>query len=557
MAYYLALNILEDSLSIVAAKVPVADQLELVAQSEFKFSLQGLLRSHQLESTPLPEDAQEASIEDFDRQAVISEIQGFLSQFAEPPDSASVILSSPRIFYQYLQLPFREPRKLDQVVPQQVQDTLPFDLFNCITDSLVTAEESPGSFKVLTAVALEQEVALVLEFLAEAGIDPKVITTASAAIGQSVFSLGEDIQLPCSVVSVGTRSITVACISQEGTFFGLRELPSGNQIQSQASDIFRTFVAFHSRDPEYFESTFGFSPRGGKDDSNIVEHVNSRQLNHEGASPIYVIDTNADLCRKLESFGLPVIGVSSLPWFVTKTTVDTLPAGGEEDAHSPQTSLVALAEAQSVELAWAMGALAEEMRGGWTSILSFNFRKGPYTFRPAFATVLQALKEEAFYLALAAVCFVVWCASLHISAKRDLAAIDIAMVKSVNRVFENEKVPPMREVVFVEDKLRDLETKLNNMGSLSSLSSSLSPLDTLRTLSELIAPSYDIDVDSFNVGYSLISFQGTAAQSSTIGALEPALAKNKQDFCNLDIDIKGKSGASKRQKFAVEIEMCE
>jgi type IV pilus assembly protein PilM len=92
---------------------------------------------------------------------------------ALPPGYSSTVV---------LELPFDQPKKIEAVLPFQLDDAIPFDVEDVVYDYQIAHRTEEGSAVVLVAYVLRDVFAQFLEDLAAGGIDPKVVGVGPLSI---------------------------------------------------------------------------------------------------------------------------------------------------------------------------------------------------------------------------------------------------------------------------------------------------------------------------------------------------------------------------------------
>jgi general secretion pathway protein L len=145
-----------------------ANELRMVAlQSGFRgFAVADARR------VPLPEGA-----------SLAERITAALSQI--PPlgdDAIAVAMPAAQVASFVFTLPFIDSRRVEQVLPAEVEGAIPFDLEDVVWDHSILSQ-GDGKTEVLVAVVKKSALQGVLAGFAEAGIDPRVVTFAPLALG--------------------------------------------------------------------------------------------------------------------------------------------------------------------------------------------------------------------------------------------------------------------------------------------------------------------------------------------------------------------------------------
>ena len=103
-----------------------------------------------------------------------------------PDDSIAVALPGALVSTHLITLPFSDPRRIEQVLPAEVEGVIPFDLGEVVWDAVVLGQ-SAGKTEVLVGVVKKTDLREHLDTLAAAGIEPRVVTLgpmALAALGE-------------------------------------------------------------------------------------------------------------------------------------------------------------------------------------------------------------------------------------------------------------------------------------------------------------------------------------------------------------------------------------
>jgi general secretion pathway protein L len=103
-----------------------------------------------------------------------------------PDDSIAVALPGAAVATHVITLPFSDTKRIEQVLPAEVEGVIPFDLEEVVWDWAVLAQ-SGGKTEVLVGMVKKTVLREHLDVLSAAGIDPRVVTLAPLALA----ALGE------------------------------------------------------------------------------------------------------------------------------------------------------------------------------------------------------------------------------------------------------------------------------------------------------------------------------------------------------------------------------
>ena len=97
-------------------------------------------------------------------------------------DVVCVALPAAQVASHLFTLPFADPRRIEQVLPAEVEGAIPFDLAEVVWDHAVLSQVD-GKSQVAVAVVKKSVLRELLALLQESGLEPKVITFAPLALG--------------------------------------------------------------------------------------------------------------------------------------------------------------------------------------------------------------------------------------------------------------------------------------------------------------------------------------------------------------------------------------
>lgn len=119
-------------------------------------------------------------------------------------DSVAVALPGPVVATHLVTLPFTDPKRIEQVLPAEVEGAIPFDLAEVVWDYAVLTQQN-GKSEVLVGIVKKSVLREHLAALAAAGVDPRVVTLAPlalAALGERGM-LGADGALSAALLDAG------------------------------------------------------------------------------------------------------------------------------------------------------------------------------------------------------------------------------------------------------------------------------------------------------------------------------------------------------------------
>ena len=147
----------------------------------------------------------------------------------EPPvggdDSVAVALPGALVSTHLITLPFSDPKRIEQVLPAEVEGTIPFDPGEVVWDAAILGQAG-GKTEVLVGVVKKTDLREHLDALAAAGIEPRVVTLAPLALA----ALGERGMLAAE----GAPPPTVALLDAGPDRADLALLDAGRPVLARA-----------------------------------------------------------------------------------------------------------------------------------------------------------------------------------------------------------------------------------------------------------------------------------------------------------------------------------
>ena len=186
---------------------------------EFRQTLRGV-EVAQLRTLPLDEPS----------PALASELRDFIQMHDLPTEHVVVSLAGDRVSTRRLSFPFRDRRKIGPAVPFEVDAQVPFDLQDFFVDWEIIGQQGERT-EVTATLAPRSEVALLLDTIREAGINPRTVEAEGLVLANltSIFNL-EGTRL---LADIGHRKTTL-CLCVNGRATAARTVPIAGRAVTEA-----------------------------------------------------------------------------------------------------------------------------------------------------------------------------------------------------------------------------------------------------------------------------------------------------------------------------------
>jgi hypothetical protein len=159
-----------------------------------------------------------------------ADLSGALSRLIAETGQPDIVISAlpaERVAKRLLELPFKDARRLHQVVPFALEEHLPFPVDNGAVAFTRVGREGDHTL-VMAAMAPKAEVQRHLDLLKKAGLDPKTVTLAPLALA-AMFTRAQNGTKPMAhlVVEGDESSTSMVLVDLGGTPRALRSMPGG------------------------------------------------------------------------------------------------------------------------------------------------------------------------------------------------------------------------------------------------------------------------------------------------------------------------------------------
>ena len=159
-----------------------------------------------------------------------ADLSGALSRLVVETGQPDIVISAlpaDRVVKRMLELPFKDARRLHQVVPFALEEHLPFPVDNGTVAFTKVGREGDHTL-VLAAMVRKTDLQHHLDLLQKAGLDPKIVTLAPLALA-AMFSRAQNGNKPMAhlVVEGDESSTSVVLVDLGGTPRALRSMRGG------------------------------------------------------------------------------------------------------------------------------------------------------------------------------------------------------------------------------------------------------------------------------------------------------------------------------------------
>lgn len=436
-----------------------------------------------------------------------SELRELVQLHDLPGDYVVVSLAGDRISTRRLEFPFRDRRKIAPAVPFEVEGQVPFPLDDYFVDWEIVGEQKSQT-QVIAALAPQNEVALLLETLGEAGLSPRIVE----AEGLVLSNLASVFDLPGTrlLVDIGHRKTTI-CLCTEGRVVATRTVPVAGHALTRAVARDRELGELEAERVKMEEGVIGVPKNAvalevlDRLAREILRTVGSLEAllprGLAGLQAVHLLGGTGRLHR-LEEFlrertGLPA---QRLPLPGGELGAALL-AGGDPLLFGP--------------------AVALALRGSSRATTRMNLRQGALGPRIDYR---QVGREVRFTLALAAAALLLAAAS--VGTRMTLDAHRAAAAERQARALVADALPNGARagdpVAAMQEALRSAERRADTLGVYRG---NLSALDILTEISRRVPPSLDVVFEELSIERQVIQIKGHSPSFGSVDQLRAQLAQ--------------------------------
>jgi type II secretory pathway component PulL len=171
--------------------------------------------AHELRGVVIETTFRDYRVVGFYREAVAPDadvsdlVRGLIERHKIPPGTVLSSIPGDLIAFRTLFLPFRDRKRLDQTVPFELENQVPFGLDDAVVDYHVLRRDHSGTL-VLAALVQRKDLQQHLALLGGAGLDPKVVDLAPLAALNVLTLLGADLPENFVYIDANLRRTAVA-----------------------------------------------------------------------------------------------------------------------------------------------------------------------------------------------------------------------------------------------------------------------------------------------------------------------------------------------------------
>jgi len=438
-------------------------------------------------------------------ESAISVAGGLVRSLPKSPDRVIVPLRANRVTLRNLKLPTRDKKAIQASVTFEMEDDLPFEADQAVSDSVVLSTQGIESH-VHVAASLRTTIEDYLGLAVPAGIDPDTLTTESAcyrALLRKINLPAVVEERPVILVNIGHERTTIYA-QYEGTPLLCREVPwGGREVNVILSNRYSLSVDASEKTKIDNGFVLPLTQLGGVSE----QQRDFSETVYEALQDLIRDIRQADLsCKNLTGFRAGMVyltgGTSLLPGIPAVLTEETKIQCQPLRALSAVKNGVTYSEETDAKFALATGAALAAITSERPYLI--NFRKGDYAKTGRAADLdLSLFARPLRTLAISAVVLLAILGVESTLYDQRLKETNIQLEKTVKSFFGSLSPTALKTYVSNTANLKkNIEAELNKERQIVALLSPNphSPFEFLKDLSTSVSKDTVTDLMRYQVG---------------------------------------------------------
>ncbi len=437
-----------------------------------------------------------------------------LSAHAMKPTRVVSAISAHSTFVRNLQLPFRDPRKIRDMLKFELEPHIPYPVEDVSVDFAMVRETAAGGCEILAVAVPKAAMAEHLRIFDLAGLVPEPVDWEVFGELNSYQAWRGAAPGLVASVNMGASKTTIKLI-KGGRILFTRSIARGGNALTEA--IRRRFTLTTAQAEALKLST------SEKERSQIAESIGAflGMLAKEIDHTLLAFATREEDGETVQEFVLHGGGAKlpeALPFFQERYAVPTMVFDADHHLFAP--SPLALQGGTGSTMSVAMGLALRQLS---RRTVGLDFRREEFTLRKSYEAIRGHLISAGALITLL-VGLSLFDLYYHLHTKE----IRYTQLRSQVEAIFRDTFPDVRrisnEVAQAREKLREIETNLKGVGILSGPQGS--SLELLRELSLRMPQNLQVKVVDLTISTEGISMSGETQSFEGVDSLKQAFASS-------------------------------
>ncbi|MCB0317171.1 MAG: hypothetical protein KDD56_00335 [Bdellovibrionales bacterium] len=427
--------------------------------------------------------------------------QDTLAKISTPCDNSILILPTFNYFSLSLELPFREPKSINKILPFEVQDVVPFEIDEFFIEHHVVGAINQNLYKVHVGALPRTILENTIEICHQAGFEPEKISSPSSIIA-GLKTLAPNYFADNSLIFYSSDNLHYfsIIISGEPVEDRVVEIPIYDRVGALDNEAKQALLS-------QIRLTLASAEK-----SNLAKIDN-----------IYVFSELFAPSELQQAIGRD-IDILKISEFVRS-----------KDEESSLASLAAVFD-----------------RTEEADTLLTNFRCLEFAYNPVLKELIKIGKKLLPYFAATLAALALAGLIIYFGKALQISSLNNAISNEVKANTPDLSVSEDNALIDLNSAIEKVNQELIDLGS----PSNFSPLDGLLAVNTTLPKSTDFTVNEIEITDSKITVKGMADRYQAIDKIEQAFKKERDIFCRVERPDTSSRGG-KDIKFSFSLRMCK
>jgi len=455
------------------------------------------------------------SDEERDRQ-IFSTIQTLIKKSGVSFDQIIIAIPGDKALGKLLTLPFTDKKKIEQVLPFEIENFIPFTISDIAYDYQIIEKEKDHS-KVFVSIVKKDYISHYLEELHGIGIEPKSVECDCTAL-TNLLSLDKEYHAKdtIGIIDLGHRKTTIIIASHGKILLGRSLLLGGHTItRALQKKLSISYEQAEELKHQKAQVRLEEETKPGDSVSEIVQPI-VETLSGDIIQTIRSYEVNSR--QKISQIYLcgGTYKLHNLPQYLSLILgIQCYPLKYLDGDYNKLTDIKGKASILGQSFALGLSSLSK------TRNSTINFRKKDFSFKKSY-NALKTVSRRYIGMATAIVILLIANSITQcIIQKERLAHLDKEIISLFNKTIPNskEKVVPKKVTKIIKGHIDEAKKVVDSLDV-----GSISMLDSIKEISTHIPPDIIVDVTKLDISNGKVKMSGTTESIESVDRIIMSLS---------------------------------
>ena len=422
----------------------------------------------------------------------------------------SAALSAEHATSRFIQLPFGDPSKVEQVLPFQIAGMVPFDIDDMFLSQRIV-QLNEDQCQTMACLVSKEQIRSTLEDFVSLGVDPNTLSVDADILSHFATEGNE------AIIDIGhSRTLCTLCVEGKGAAF--------RQVKIGMSRLVEALATSQEIDEEEAESLLWMTDLSLQ--SAGIENLDFSPLYQERDALIQAIQTTLILFEdstEIEINRIRLCGGGAQQRGMVEILEQAL--GVPVEAIQPPLQLQSLESPEAHALSFALGSIAT----GTTSIRPIDLRQAEFAFKGHLANLGRIVRIGSIAAVASLVLGLGWFGFRYVDLSSQINDRNEKIVSEIQEAMPEISAELLTDADMAYSILQsDVVDSSEKMSKLGSIVAEEPPvLGLLKAISEYLPKHSDarVDVSDLNITDNAIIMKATTDGFEDAAEMEASLQK--------------------------------